>query len=297
MLREVLTCIASFFLIRIFHKIFHFIYSKMRSHQVWEHLENRHVLITDANSPAGRALALKFAGRGLRLVLLGRDEDGLVELSNTINKQVDCTYHVISYIKPGNLAFLDEYDIGILVNCTDSSDEHPGYFVEQPVEEVVHINLLTPMLITKKVLVNMMACKYGYVLNMGSFVDRMPCPLYSAYGAAKEAFRSWSNSLYYELLQYNVKVEWIYTGLGAPKEGKASKHGFFAVTADEFADSLIKTFGSSRTSVLSHRHLLQYLFLTCLPYPILGRVILNKNTKVMNRKKEIDASYRYRKNH
>lgn len=288
MIIQIFYMVISHISLKVLPNIYQHIYSRCRSHQVWMSLRRKDVLISGATGNIGRGLAMKFAERGMRVILVGRDEAKLKELQKYVQKSSECYVHVANHTRSNNLSFVDNYDIGVLVNCASFNDSYPRYFVEQSIEEIVNVNLMGTMLLTKRVLANMMENRYGYVLNIGSLIGEGPSPLHSAFGSSKHALKCLSDSLYYELETYNVNVEYVNAGSVI-----SDTKGFsmFAARSDKFAESVLSTFGSGRMSVPYIPHFLLYLLLLCIPSPILGRLAFHRNQKIMAKVKEKEASF------
>lgn len=263
--------------LKVLPNVYQHIYSRCRSHQVWRNLRRRYVLVADAGCSIGQELAIAFAENGMRVVLAGRDEARLQELCCAISKHAECHVHVVG--GRSSLSFVDGYDVGILVNCAAAGDEHPAYFVEQSAEEASSACLLSTILLTKRVLANMMESRHGYVLNIGTLADA-PSPLFSASGCSAHALKALSDSLYYELETYNINVEYV-------RVGQTSEHSsLFAPSACRLAEAVLSTFGSGRMSVPYIPHFLQYLLILCIPSALLGRMAFYRNQQIMNRARE-----------
>lgn len=289
MIVQLFYLVVSHISFKVLPSIYQYIYSRCRSHQVWMNLRKKYVLISGATGKVGRGLARKFAERGMGVILVGKDEGKLVELQMQINKIAECHVYVVSHGR-SNLSFVDNYDIGVLVNCAGCSNEQPSYFVEQPIEETMSISLVGTLLLTKRVVANMMENRYGYVLNIGSLMCEAPTPLYATFGTSKCALRSLSDSLYYELETYNINVEYINAGYVAPGTSGCEGASLFVPNTNRFAESVLDMFGSGRMSVPYLPHFIQYLILLCIPSPILSRLILYRNQQTMARMKEGESS-------
>lgn len=273
--------------LKVLPNVYQYIYSKCRNHQVWRSLGRKHVFMVGATGRIGRVLAMKFAERGMSIVLIDRDESKLLRLKGQIDKLAECYIHVIGRSRNNSLSFVDRYDVGVLVNCDFMLDEYPGHFVEKPVEDVMNFNLIGRMLFIKRVLINMMENRYGYVLNIGSLAGEFPAPLYSAFGSSEHALRSLSESLYYELEAYNINVEYISTGYMLQDDSKILS--LLNPSVDVFAESVLSIFGSGRMSVPYLPHFLLYLLFLCIPSPFLGRLLFRKSQRIMMEMKDAET--------
>lgn len=271
--------------LKVLPNIYQHIYSRCRSRQVWMSLKKKCVLITGATEKTGRGLAVKFAERGMRVILVDKDKCRLEELQAQISKIGECCVYHVSHGRGSSLSFVDKHDIGVLVNCTGFTDECPAYFVEQPVEEIM-MDLVDIMLFTKRILANMMENRHGYVLNIGPLVCGFPNPLCSMPEDSKYAIKSLSESLYYELETYNINVEYVNAGRISSHTTDAKGSSLFVPSTDRFAESVLNTFGSGRMSVPYFPHFLLYLLLLCIPSSLLSRLIFRRNQRIMAKTKE-----------
>ncbi|KAG5860540.1 putative short-chain alcohol dehydrogenase [Encephalitozoon hellem] len=271
---------VSYMLLKVLPIVYQYIYSKCRSHQVWEGIRRKYVLINGATGKVGRGLAKRFAERGMKVLLVGRSESRLTRLHAKIERMTECHMHIVDYKRSPNLSFVDKYDIGILINCASTIKGSPAYFVEQSIEDIMNANLVGVMSLTRYVLINMMDCGYGYIINIGSLMGEGSTPLYSAFGCSKQALKALSDSLYYELEGYNVNVEYMGVG-GVSSEEDGERPSLLKPSSDTLADSILNTFGSSKMSVPYFPHFVLYLIMLCIPSPLLSRIVLRKNKQEM----------------
>ncbi|ADM12047.1 putative short chain dehydrogenase [Encephalitozoon intestinalis ATCC 50506] len=285
---------VSYMMLKILPTIYQYIYSKCRNHQVWEGLKKKYVLINGATGKVGMGLARKFAEKGMKILLVGRSESRLTRLHAKIGRMTECHMHIVDYKRNPNLSFIERYDIGILINCVSAIEDSPAYFVEQTVEDIMNANLVGVMSLTRHVLVNMMDSGYGYVINIGSLMAEASTPLYSAFGCSKQALKTLSDSLYYELSGYNINIE--YMGVGNVScEDYGEKSSFLRPSSDTLASSILGTFGSAKMSIPYFPHFIMYLLMLCIPSPLLSRLVLHKNRQEMLEMRNNESSFEERK--
>ncbi|CAD26421.1 HYPOTHETICAL OXIDOREDUCTASE SHORT CHAIN DEHYDROGENASES/REDUCTASES (SDR) FAMILY [Encephalitozoon cuniculi GB-M1] len=281
---------VSYIMLKVLPTIYQYTYSKCRNHQVWEGLRKKYVVINGATGKIGRGLAKKFAEKGMKVLLVGRSESRLIRLHAAIERMTECHMHIVDYKRSNNLSFIDRYDVGILINCASTMEDSPAYFVEQSIEEIMNVNLVGVMSLTRYVLVNMMDCGYGYVINIGSLMGEASTPLYSAFGCSKQALKALSDSLYYELEGYNVNVE--YMGVGdMSSEGCGEKPSLLRPSSDTLAESILSTFGSAKMSIPYLPHFLMYLLILCVPSPLLSRIVFHRNKQRMFEMRSRESSF------
>ena len=173
-------------------------------------------LITGASSGIGRELTRLFAKDGYNLVLVGRDEEGLNRLAGDFYNQYGVQTTIISkdlsdpkapdeiYAETGE----KNLTIDVLVN--DAGFGEYGMFATetdlQRELDVVQVNAVALMHLTKLYLKDMVARNEGKILMLGSEVSVFPNPMMAVYGATKAFIKSFSEAIRNELKDTNVTV-------------------------------------------------------------------------------------------
>ena len=172
-------------------------------------------LITGGSSGIGYELAKLFAKDGYELILVARTESELQrvasELSSTNNIQVttiakdlfdiDAPQEIYDEVKAKGL------HVDVLVN--DAGQGEYGFFTEIDMKrdlDVINLNIVAPVLLTKLFLKDMTSRRQGKILNLASIVSKNPSPLLSIYSATKAFIYSWSMTLRNELKDTGVTV-------------------------------------------------------------------------------------------
>ena len=172
-------------------------------------------LITGGSSGIGYELAKLFAKDGYELILVSRTESELQrvasELSSTNNIQVttiakdlfdiDAPQEIYDEVKAKGL------HVDVLVN--DAGQGEYGFFTEIDMKrdlDVINLNIVAPVLLTKLFLKDMTSRRQGKILNLASIVSKNPSPLLSIYSATKAFIYSWSMTLRNELKDTGVTV-------------------------------------------------------------------------------------------
>jgi NAD(P)-dependent dehydrogenase (short-subunit alcohol dehydrogenase family) len=174
------------------------------------------VLITGASSGIGRATAVLFAERGWNVAatmrtpeksdLAGKsDRIRLFRLDVTDQASVDAAVR----------------DVIAQFGAIDVVVNNAGYGLLGPFEAQAdaqirrqfETNLFGVLNVTRGVLPHMRERKQGRIVNVGSAAGRMAMPLYSMYCATKWALEGFSEGLWLELRQYNIKVKIIEPGM------------------------------------------------------------------------------------
>ncbi|HYD15869.1 MAG TPA: SDR family oxidoreductase [Hyphomicrobium sp.] len=174
------------------------------------------VLITGASSGIGRATAELFASKGWTVAATMRtpEKSDLAAKSDRIKLfQLDVT----------DQASVDRAVQDVIAQCgaIDVLVNNAGYGLMGPFEAQTEAqirrqfecNVFGVMNVTRAVLPHMRERKQGRIVNVGSAAGRMTLPLYSMYAATKWALEGFSEGLWLELRQHNIKVKIIEPGM------------------------------------------------------------------------------------
>lgn len=174
------------------------------------------VLITGASSGIGRATAELFAERGWTVAATMRrpEESDLAQASDRIHLfRLDVT----------DQASVDRAVGDVIAQCggIDVVVNNAGYGLMGPFEAQTdaqirrqfETNLFGVLNVTRAVLPHMRERRAGRIVNVGSAAGRMALPLYSMYAATKWALEGFSEGLWLELRQFNIKVKIIEPGM------------------------------------------------------------------------------------
>ena len=174
------------------------------------------VLITGASSGIGRATAELFASKGWNVAATMRtpETSDLAAASERIKLfKLDVTDQASVDAAVG--AILTQFGtIDVVVN-------NAGYGLMGPFEAQTdaqirrqfECNLFGVLNVTRAVLPHMRERQQGRIVNVGSAAGRMTIPLYSMYSATKWALEGFSEGLWLELRQHNIKVKIIEPGM------------------------------------------------------------------------------------
>jgi short-subunit dehydrogenase len=173
-------------------------------------LTGRTVLITGASRGIGRALAQELSRRRLRLLLGVRDLADAPALANARAVELDLSSPAA--IDAG-LAALDDETVDVLIN--NAGEFIAGRLEEQDpdaIAELVQVNVLGVMHLTRRLLPGMLARGHGKIVNQGSIVGYLFVPGVTTYAATKAAVRGFTESLARELDGTGVSVLELVTG-------------------------------------------------------------------------------------
>jgi NAD(P)-dependent dehydrogenase (short-subunit alcohol dehydrogenase family) len=174
------------------------------------------VLITGASSGIGRATAEYFAERGWMVAAtMRRPEEsdlaskseriGLFALDVTDPASVERAVAEVIAAYGGIDAVVNNAGYGLMGPFEAQSDAQ--------IRRQFETNLFGVFNVIRAVLPHMRERKAGRIINVGSAAGRMTLPLYSMYSATKWALDGFSEALWFELRQHNIKVKIIEPGM------------------------------------------------------------------------------------
>lgn len=151
-------------------------------------------VITGSSSGIGKEFAKQFAARGLNIVLMSRTREMLENVAEEIREKfkVQTKIIVVDFSKGFEIYkeigdTLNELDIGVLVNNVGMGPPNPKRFHElvelhHLVEDVLNVNIVSTIQMTKLVLKSMVIKRRGLIVNVCSLssMNLYPFSLYSA---------------------------------------------------------------------------------------------------------------------
>jgi len=172
--------------------------------------DQQHVLITGSSSGMGRAVAIYLAEQGYYVYAGSRTPQKLFDVrsENLYPLELDITDPRSIEQAVSRIGTID-----ILVN-------NAGYGLVSTVEEVeevemfnqFNVNVFGVMRMCKAVIPKMRKQKSGIIINISSFLGKIGLPLLTFYNASKYAVEGITDSLRYELRDFNIRVHSIMPG-------------------------------------------------------------------------------------
>jgi 3-dehydrosphinganine reductase len=179
----------------------------------------KYVLISGGSSGIGLSVAKQMAEKGAHLTLLARRKNLLGEAALQIKEHVVHQNQLIEIISADvsnyenlrkSLTKVD-HPIDILINSAGVA--YPGIFMEMEPDifkNVMEINYLGTVNLTKLVVPGMIAQKSGYIVNISSLAALIGIYGYTAYAPSKFAVRGFSHCLRAELIPFGIDVSIVY---------------------------------------------------------------------------------------
>jgi len=184
-------------------------------------LKGKAAFITGASRGIGREIAVKLASLGADVFLFSITERELIEVANELKtKGINVAFFAGDATKRSDVEkAVDEAikqfgKIDILVNNVGAFPRKP--FLEMSEDDwdyMINLNLKSAFYATKAVVPNMVARRYGRIINISSITGIIHgVPGLVHYGAAKAALIGFTKCLAAELAPYNITVNAIAPG-------------------------------------------------------------------------------------
>lgn len=165
-------------------------------------------LITGASSGIGRDMARYMSKLGYDLVLVARNEEGLLKIKEELKTEIQIITADLSIKEECYKVYEKAKDIDILIN--NAGFGVFGEFVETDLEKeisLIETNITAVHILTKLYLKDMVKNNKGHILNVASIAGFMPGPLMAAYYASKNYIVALTRAINKELKKSNSKVK------------------------------------------------------------------------------------------
>lgn len=223
-------------------------------------------LITGSSSGIGKQMAIECAKRSMNIILVALDDDQLtrtaMELSTAfpgIRVAVipvdlsanDAPYLIYNHCKRQNL------QVNMLINnaaigASGKFDSHPAAFHE----DMVKINLLSPLLLTRLFLPELTKQERAYLLNVSSAASFFDMPYKIIYASTKSFVYSFTRSLREELRNSSVVVSVLCSGSVVTNEETRKRLEDMGALAKKLQLSAEQVAGDAINGVLSGKRLI-----------------------------------------
>ncbi|KAK9363611.1 hypothetical protein V1504DRAFT_473086 [Lipomyces starkeyi] len=214
-------------------------------------------LITGASDGIGKEFSLQLAKKGFNVVLVSRTESKLVDLSSEINRKYKVETKILPFDFAENkssdyaalAALIEPLDVTVLINNVGQSHSIPVPFAEVDDTEltnIIAINDIATLKVTKLVIPKLIAKKMGLILTMGSFGGLFPTPYLSVYSGSKAFLQHWSTALAAELKPNGIDVELVLSYLVTSAMSKIRKSSTLIPNPNMFVASTLSSVGLQR---------------------------------------------------
>ncbi|MCC7118404.1 MAG: SDR family NAD(P)-dependent oxidoreductase [Anaerolineales bacterium] len=227
-------------------------------------------VVTGAGSGMGRELTLNLLSKGAKVFGVDMNEKTLQETAQLAgDRKNDLATAVLNVTDQPAVESLPAKVIERF-GAVDGLINNAGIiqpFVKfkdlnfEAIERVLHVNLYGVLYMTKAFLPHLLARPAAHIANTSSMGGYLPVPGQTIYGASKAAVKLFTEGLYAELLDTNVKVTLIYPGAigtnitansgvampGGEPSAKESK--FKMLPADQAAEIIVRAMEQDRYHV------------------------------------------------
>ncbi len=216
-------------------------------------LRGRTAIVTGASRGIGVHIARELAQAGVNLALVARTGEAIERLANEFRGT-----GVRAVALVADLAVLEQLDslvlrakeqlgeIDVLVN--NAGMDGIRFFLgesDAQTEQMVRLDLLSPMLLTRKVLPEMISRKSGHIVNVSSLAGKTAAPFNVAYSSAKGGLVAFTHALRGELRGSGVSASVVCPGF-------VSGEGMFAKQEQAHGVRVSRFLGTSTPQDVAH---------------------------------------------
>ncbi|MDD4831848.1 MAG: SDR family oxidoreductase [Tenericutes bacterium] len=192
-------------------------------------LKDKKVIVTGGAAGMGKELVVQLLKKGSYVAALDINQEGLNNLKSELNND-RLSIHRVDVSNDQSLEdFKREYysihqEVDCLINCAGIIQ--PFVNVEQldmnTINRVMNINFFGPFKLTKMFIEDLKKRPIANITNISSMGGFFPFPGQTVYGASKAALKLFTEGLYAESLDTNLKVMVVFPGAIATDIAKNS---------------------------------------------------------------------------
>lgn len=175
-------------------------------------------LITGSSKGLGKSIALHFSRKKINIILHGRDTKALYKVKKSILENgVKCDVVVGDITSDDTIDKLYKMaecrDIEILINNAGVYINKPfSNMITDEFRKIVEVNLISPVILTKKIFPLFQKKKSGLIININSIAGKTPSDGESAYATSKHGLRGFTKVLQIEANKDRIRVLEVYSG-------------------------------------------------------------------------------------
>lgn len=217
------------------------------------------ILVTGATSGFGKAIALKYAQNGHKVIITGRRNNLLEELKNDITRRFGTDVYAANFDVRNNIEvenFVNNLpaewqSIDVLINnaglAAGLGPINDGKIAHW--ERMIDTNLKGLLYVSRAVCQLMVPRKAGHIVNISSVAGKEVYPNGNVYCATKHGVEALTKGMRLDLHQHGIKVSSVAPGMaetefsvvrfdGDAERAKAVYQGVEALTAEDIAESV-----------------------------------------------------------
>lgn len=175
----------------------------------------KYTLITGASSGIGLELAHIFAQNNHNLILVARNKNILSSLKENLKSLYKIDIKIIPLDISGEVNSINLYEsvkkkqleVDILIN--NAGVGYHGKFIEKKIQsdlDLINLNIITPTVLTKLFLQDMVKIGRGKIFNIASTASFQSGPLMSVYYGTKSYLLNFSEGIAEELRNSDIKI-------------------------------------------------------------------------------------------
>ena len=211
--------------------------------------------ITGATSGIGKATAERLASEGFGLILCGRRENRLQELSNQLSQITDVTTLLFDVRDKENVKKQIQslpkgfQQVDVLIN--NAGNAHGLDPIQtgsmEDWDAMMDINVKGLLYVSKEIIPQMIERNKGFIVNIGSTAGKEVYPNGNVYCASKHAVNAINKEMRIDLNKHNIRVSAVHPGLvetefsevrfkGDTERAKKVYQGYQALKPEDIAD-------------------------------------------------------------
>ncbi len=177
----------------------------------WEQLT---VVLTGAYGGLGSELAHLIYQKGAKLILVGRNEQRLLDMQKRLGGNVEVFVGDVSDSENNQLLLhkLQSMPSRQRMLINNAAISQTGFLQNQTASEikrVLDVNLLAPMLLSQQLLPWLKHAQSARIINIGSSFGAIGYPGFSSYCASKFGLRGFTQALGRELTDTTVRTQYL----------------------------------------------------------------------------------------
>lgn len=174
-------------------------------------LQARHALVTGAGRGIGAAIVKVLAAEGASITLVGRQREPLEKMAAQLGTPCHVATADVSNAEQVNAAFASARaalgPVHLLINNAGKASSAPLLKTDSALwDATLAVNLTGTYLCTRAALPDMLAARFGRIVNVASTAGLIGQPYISAYCAAKHGVIGMTRALALELAMHPITV-------------------------------------------------------------------------------------------